>query len=177
MTHPSISSLVLLLTILVFESLSMHAGLIYVLIIPTNCSSVPLVAFFLRYSNMHKGFKCLDVAADHIYVSCDVIFDKTMFHFASMHSNDGVRYHSTVLLEPIGNSAINNLDYASTMTLLHVVNLDVQVPIGSSSPSVSAASFPTAVLTDVSCAPGSHVRAYLLLLTQVHQPQCLMPCA
>jgi hypothetical protein len=23
-----------------------HAGLIYVLIIPTNCSSVPLVAFF-----------------------------------------------------------------------------------------------------------------------------------
>jgi hypothetical protein len=155
----------------------MHAGLIYVLIIPTNCSSVPLVAFFLRYSNMHKGFKCLDAVADHIYVSCDIIFDKIVFHFASMHSNACARYHFTVLLEPIGNSAITNSDYASTMTLLHVVNLDVQVPTGSSSPSVPAASFPSVVLTDVPCAPRSHVCAYLLLLTQVHQPQCLMPCA
>jgi hypothetical protein len=132
-----------------------HASLIYVLIIPTNCSSVPLVAFFLGYINMHKGFKCLDVVAGRIYVSCDLIFDETVFPFGSMQSNAGARYHSVVLLEPPGNSAITNSDYASTMTLLPVMNLDVQVPIGSSLPSVPAAGFPGVVLTDVLCAPAS----------------------
>jgi hypothetical protein len=102
---------------------------------------------------MHKGFKCLDDATGCIYVSRDVIFDETVFPFASMHSNAGARYHSDVLLEPPRNSAFTNSDYASTMILLPVVNLDVQVPSGSSSPFMPAVGFPGAVLTDVSCAP------------------------
>jgi hypothetical protein len=51
---------------------------------------------------MHEGFKCSNAATDHIYVSRDVIFDETVFPFASMHSNAGARYHSAVLLEPLG---------------------------------------------------------------------------
>jgi hypothetical protein len=74
---------------------------------------------------MRKGFKCLDATTGHIYVSRDVIFDETVFPFAPIHSNASARYHSTILLEPPGNSAITNSDYASTMALLRVVNLDV----------------------------------------------------
>jgi hypothetical protein len=43
-----------------------------------------------------------------------------------MHSTAGAKYHSTVLLELLGNSVLTNLDYASVMTLLPVVTLDVQ---------------------------------------------------
>jgi hypothetical protein len=28
---------------------------------------------------MHKGYKCLEVSTDRIYVSCDVIFDEEFF--------------------------------------------------------------------------------------------------
>jgi hypothetical protein len=32
---------------------------------------------FVGYSNLHKGYKCLDVANGRIYISRDVIFDET----------------------------------------------------------------------------------------------------
>jgi hypothetical protein len=34
---------------------------------------------FLGYNNMHKGFKCLDVATGRIYISRDVIFNESVF--------------------------------------------------------------------------------------------------
>jgi hypothetical protein len=80
---------------------------------------------------MHKGFKYLDAATGHIYISHDVIFDESVFPFASKHPNAGARYHSDVLLEPNGNSASNNVDCAPAMTLLPILDSDVQVPIGS----------------------------------------------
>ena len=46
---------------------------------------------FLGYSNLHKGFKCLDVATGHVYVSRDVIFDETIFPFSTLHPNAGAR--------------------------------------------------------------------------------------
>lgn len=36
---------------------------------------------FLGYSNLHKGFKCLDIATSRIYISRDVIFMKEFFLF------------------------------------------------------------------------------------------------
>jgi hypothetical protein len=33
----------------------------------------------LCYSNIHKGFKCLDVPEGRVYISRDVIFDETIF--------------------------------------------------------------------------------------------------
>jgi hypothetical protein len=55
---------------------------------------------FLGYSNMNKGFKCLDISKGHIYISRDPIFDESVFPFASFHPTTGARYTSDVLLLP-----------------------------------------------------------------------------
>ena len=44
---------------------------------------------FLGYSNLLKGYKCLEVSTGRIYISRDVIFDETIFPFAKLHSNAG----------------------------------------------------------------------------------------
>jgi histone deacetylase 1/2 len=44
---------------------------------------------FLGYSNMHKGFKCLEISSGRVYVSRDVVFDETEFPFSKLHSNAG----------------------------------------------------------------------------------------
>lgn len=46
---------------------------------------------------MHKGFKCLDVASGHIYVSRDVIFDEIVYPFSTLHSNAGARLRSEII--------------------------------------------------------------------------------
>jgi hypothetical protein len=38
----------------------------------------------LGYSNMHKGFKCLDISTGRIYISRDVVFDEHVFPFVHM---------------------------------------------------------------------------------------------
>jgi hypothetical protein len=68
---------------------------------------------------MHKGFKCLDVSKGHIYISQDVIFDESMFPFASLNSNAGTHYTSNVLLIPMDNEITNpiNISLASTLPM------------------------------------------------------------
>lgn len=57
---------------------------------------------FLRYSNLHKGFKCLDIPTGLVYISRDVIFDENVFPFSSLHSNAGARLRTEIsLLLPI----------------------------------------------------------------------------
>jgi hypothetical protein len=53
---------------------------------------------FLGYSNMHKGFKCLDISTGRLYISQDVVFDEKTFPFAALHSTAGPSYSSDVLL-------------------------------------------------------------------------------
>lgn len=53
---------------------------------------------FLGYSNLHKGFKCLDVNEGRVYISHGVVFDETIFPFASLHPNAGARLRSEILL-------------------------------------------------------------------------------
>jgi hypothetical protein len=55
---------------------------------------------FLGYSNLHKGFKCLDVATGRIYISQDVIFDEEVFPFSKLHPNVGARLRSEVQILP-----------------------------------------------------------------------------
>jgi histone deacetylase 1/2 len=55
---------------------------------------------FLGYSHMHKGVKCLDIASGRVYISRDVVFDETVFPFASLHSNAGSRLRQEILLLP-----------------------------------------------------------------------------
>jgi hypothetical protein len=55
---------------------------------------------FLGYSSMHKGFKCLDVAAGQVYISRDVVFDESVYPFSKLNPNAGVRLRSKILLLP-----------------------------------------------------------------------------
>ena len=55
---------------------------------------------FLGYSHLHKGFKCLDISTGRIYISRDVVFDETMFPFASLNLNAGARLRFEILLLP-----------------------------------------------------------------------------
>ena len=36
---------------------------------------------FLGFSNIHKGFKCLEISSSRVYISRDVTFDETFFSF------------------------------------------------------------------------------------------------
>jgi histone deacetylase 1/2 len=40
---------------------------------------------FVGFSDMHKGFKCLEVSTGRVYISRDVVFDENIFPFASLH--------------------------------------------------------------------------------------------
>jgi hypothetical protein len=40
---------------------------------------------FLGYSNLHKGFKCLDVAEGRVYISGDVVFDEMVYPFHKLN--------------------------------------------------------------------------------------------
>jgi hypothetical protein len=53
---------------------------------------------FLGYSNMHKGFKCLDISLGRIYISRDVVFNETAYPFVDLHPTAGAHYTSEVLL-------------------------------------------------------------------------------
>jgi hypothetical protein len=55
---------------------------------------------FLGYSTHHKGYKCLNIATCHVYISHDVIFDENVFPFASLHANAGARLRSEISLLP-----------------------------------------------------------------------------
>jgi histone deacetylase 1/2 len=51
---------------------------------------------FIGYSNMHKGFKCLDPSNGRVYISRDVIFDEQVFLFASLRPNAGARLRAEI---------------------------------------------------------------------------------
>jgi hypothetical protein len=55
---------------------------------------------FLGYSHMHKGFKCLDVAAGRVYISRDVVFDENVYPFSKLHSNAGALLRAEISLLP-----------------------------------------------------------------------------
>ena len=53
---------------------------------------------FLGYSSLHKGFKCLEPSTGRVYISRDVVFDETVFPFASMHPNAGALLRKQISL-------------------------------------------------------------------------------
>jgi histone deacetylase 1/2 len=55
---------------------------------------------FLGYSPMHKGVKCLDIKTGQVYISEDVVFNETVFPFASLHPNAGALLRREILLLP-----------------------------------------------------------------------------
>lgn len=55
---------------------------------------------FLGYSNLHKEFKCLDLAEGCIYISRDVVFDERVFPFTSLRPNAGAWLRAEMHLLP-----------------------------------------------------------------------------
>ena len=55
---------------------------------------------FLGYSNLHKGFKCLDLSIGRVYISRDVIFDEHLFPFAKLHPNAGALLRKELAVLP-----------------------------------------------------------------------------
>jgi hypothetical protein len=42
---------------------------------------------FLGYSSLHKGYKCLHIPTNRVYISRDVVFDENVFPFAYTSSS------------------------------------------------------------------------------------------
>jgi histone deacetylase 1/2 len=42
---------------------------------------------FLGYSSLHKGYKCLHVPSNRVFISRDVVFDETVFLFSALPSS------------------------------------------------------------------------------------------
>jgi hypothetical protein len=53
---------------------------------------------FLGYSNLDKGYKCLDVPSGHVYISRDVIFEESVFPFSELNPNDGAQLKNEIML-------------------------------------------------------------------------------
>jgi hypothetical protein len=70
---------------------------------------------------MHKGYKCLDIFTERIYISRDVVFDEVVFPFAGLHSNAGARLRTEINLLPstlLPSSNFNNRGRCQTTDLL-----------------------------------------------------------
>lgn len=67
---------------------------------PKKLAFRSLQCVFLGYSSMHKGFRCLDPSIGRVYILQDVVFDESVFPFASLHSNAGASLRKEILLLP-----------------------------------------------------------------------------
>jgi hypothetical protein len=62
---------------------------------------------FLGYSNLHKGYKCLDISTGRLYISRDIVFDEAVFPFATLHSNARARLREEINLLPLSLQPFN----------------------------------------------------------------------
>jgi histone deacetylase 1/2 len=62
---------------------------------------------FLGYSSLHKGYKCLHVPTNRMYISRDVIFDENVFPFSNMplHSTQSTLSSSPLRSDQFDDSA------------------------------------------------------------------------
>jgi hypothetical protein len=61
----------------------------------------------LGYSNLHKGYKCLDISTGRTYISRDIVFDESVFQFSLLHSNVGAWLREEINLFPLSLQPFN----------------------------------------------------------------------
>jgi hypothetical protein len=88
------------LTISLCAFLAAHVGQIFGLSTLRNSFFDLSGVFFLGYSSLHKGFKCLEPSSGRVYISRDVVFDEIVFPFNELHPNAGARLRQEILLLP-----------------------------------------------------------------------------
>jgi hypothetical protein len=49
---------------------------------------------------MHKGFRCLDVAKGRVYISCDVVFDESVYTINKHNPNASAHLRAVIQLLP-----------------------------------------------------------------------------
>ena len=84
-----------------YASLRIFSCACYLILRPFNARKLEFRSTqcaFLGYSNLHKGFKCLDINSDRIYISRDVVFDENLFPFPKLHANARMQLRSEILL-------------------------------------------------------------------------------
>jgi hypothetical protein len=70
---------------------------------------------------MHKGFKCLDVVGNQVYISWDVMFDETVYPFSKLNPNVGTRLRSEILLLPDHSPPYNEVELVDeSNTKVHI---------------------------------------------------------
>jgi hypothetical protein len=97
---------------------------------------------FLGYSSLHKGYKCLHVPTNRVYISRDVVFDEGVFPFLSCQ-----HHHLIILIIPL-------LSLANLM-ILHIHNCFYLTTVQETA-EVLAWSFLLAIMmliTSISCMP------------------------
>jgi hypothetical protein len=65
-----------------------------------------LQCVFIGYSPMHKGYKCLHIPTNRIYILRDVIFDEHVFLFANNHSTTAPPTEEHILLPTLNPLAL-----------------------------------------------------------------------
>jgi hypothetical protein len=88
---------------------------------------------FVGYNNLHKGYKCLDVASRRVYIPRDVFFYETVFPFSEVNLNVGAQLKSEItLLHPTlipsispGGVVENHINDSHLPAKISVENTDV----------------------------------------------------
>jgi hypothetical protein len=138
---------------------------------------------------MHKEFKCLDIFTGRIYISRDVIFDESVFPFASLNSNAGARYTSDVLFIPSstpGDNIFTNESNDPTISALsfpdiHVqlqqgsVMIDVQAPVPDSNVASGSTHVPSAPDNALPGAPNHMIPSLAPTVSHAANPQLMSP--
>ena len=52
----------------------------------------------LGYSSLHKGYKCLHVPSNHVYISRDVVFDENLYPFSNFSASQNPSNSSSLSL-------------------------------------------------------------------------------
>jgi hypothetical protein len=90
----------------------------------TKLSCCSMQCVFLGYSSMHKGYKCLYIPTNRVYISRDVVFDERVFPFASTHDKPTTPISEYALLPMLLPPRYDqHVDMTVCPTMHHTTNL------------------------------------------------------